>query len=220
MAGVDEAGRGAVIGPLVVAGIALEDEMVSKLEEKGVRDSKRLTRRRREEIYSWLSSEGIESRYEIISSERVDSYTRRRGGPGINALEIEAIIKIAEALKPDTLIIDSPTMNVESIVLRVSQHLPNTRIIAQCHADENYPVVAAASIVAKVIRDKAISELSKSLGDIGSGYPSDLKTLKFLHQLIRQGGHMGAVRRSWRTLDRVMPTLNEYLAPEAGSSRS
>ncbi|GBC70423.1 Ribonuclease HII [Candidatus Calditenuaceae archaeon HR02] len=215
--GVDEAGRGAVIGPLVVAGIAVSEDMIPRLEEAGVKDSKKLTRKRREELYKWLTSTGVENRFELIEPERVDIYTRRRGGPGINTLEIEAIVSLAEVLRPDVMIVDSPSKNTESIRSKISQHLAGVRVICQCHADEEYPVVAAASIVAKVIRDAALSDLAKTLGDIGSGYPSDPRTLAFLHRLVRQKGLTDVVRRSWRTVDRVMPTLGEYLGLEDSS---
>ncbi len=215
--GVDEAGRGAVVGPLVVAGVAVSEDMIPRLEEAGVKDSKKLTRKRREELYNWITSTGIENRFELIEPQRVDTYTRRRGGPGINTLEIEAIISVAEALKPDILIVDCPAKNTEPIRLKISQHLAGVRVLCQCHADEEYPVVAAASIVAKVIRDAALSDLARMLGDIGSGYPSDPRTLAFLHRLVRQNGLTEVVRRSWRTVDRVMPTLGEYLGLEDNS---
>ncbi|MEM0481801.1 MAG: ribonuclease HII [Nitrososphaerota archaeon] len=215
--GVDEAGRGAVIGPLVVAGVAVIEDTIPRLEEAGVKDSKKLTRKRREELYNWITSTGIENKFELIEPERVDSYTRRSGGPGINMLEVEAIISVAEALKPNTLIVDSPAKNTEPIRSKISEHLPGVRVICQCHADANYPVVAAASIVAKVIRDTALSDLAKTLGEIGSGYPSDPMTIAFLHRLVRQKGLTDFVRRSWRTVDRVMPTLREYLGWEDSS---
>ncbi len=211
---MDEAGRGAVLGPLVVAGVAVSEDMIQRLEEAGVKDSKKLTRKRREELYNWITSNGIENTLEIIEPQRIDTYTRRRGGPGINTLEIEAIISIAKTLKPDILIVDCPAKNTEPIRSKISKHLAGVRVLCQCHADEEYPVVAAASIVAKVIRDAALSDLAKILGDIGSGYPSDPKTLAFLHRLVRQKGPTDVVRRSWRTLDRVMPTLGEYLGWE------
>lgn len=213
--GVDEAGRGAVIGPLVVAGVAVDEGMAPMLKEAGVKDSKKLTRRSREEIYSWITSSGIEKSVEIITPDKVDQYTRRCGGPGINTLELEAIISIAKTLRPEILIVDSPTSNTMSIRSKISQHLPNTSIICECHADERYPVVAAASIVAKVTRDAVISELVNTVGELGSGYPSDPKTIAFLHRLVRQGGITGVARRSWRTMDRVMPKLTEYLEWES-----
>lgn len=214
---MDEAGRGAVIGPLVVAGVALSEDAINRLEVAGVKDSKKLTRKKREEIYGWLISEGIEHRFEIINPRRVDSYTRRRGGPGINVLEIEAILKLAAALKPDVLVVDSPTRDTEPIKETLSQNFPGIEVICQCHADENHPVVAAASIVAKVTRDGVIAEISKTLGDLGSGYPSDRKTIEVLRRLVKEGGATEEVRRSWRTIDRVMPTLSDYLSEEGGS---
>lgn len=214
---MDEAGRGAVLGPLVVAGVAISEDMIPRLEEAGVKDSKKLTSKRRERMYEWIKTAGIENRFELIEPERVDTYTRRRGGPGINMLEIEAVISLAEALRPDVLIVDSPSKNTELIRKKISQHVAGVEIICQCHADEKYPVVAAASIVAKVIRDSALLDLAKELGDIGSGYPSDPRTLAFLHGLVRQKGLTDVVRRSWRTVDRVMPTLGEYLGLEDSS---
>jgi ribonuclease HII len=209
--GVDEAGRGAVIGPMVVAGVALPESDLQLLESLGVRDSKRLSQRRREEIYWQILSHGVAYALEVIDPPTIDRYTRRRGGPGINALEAEAILKIAERLAPHKLIVDSPLIDAEPLRELLRSRLRGVEVICECHADANYPVVAAASIVAKVNRDKAISTLAQSLGEIGSGYPSDPKTREYVRNTIRSGAQRGELRMAWRTIDRLMPSLTDYL---------
>ncbi|MEM1922547.1 MAG: ribonuclease HII [Nitrososphaerota archaeon] len=209
--GVDEAGRGAVIGPLVVAGVAVSEDAVQAIIETGAKDSKKLSKKKREQIYERLKNLGVEASYRLLEPEKVDSYTRRRGGPGINSLELEAIVSIAEELQPHILVVDSPLRNYEKLQAELSKRLNSIEIICRCHADSDYPVVGAASVVAKVIRDLTIAELSKTLGEIGSGYPSDPKTISYIRQLIAHGGLSREVRRSWRTIDRVMPRLTDYL---------
>lgn len=213
--GVDEAGRGAVIGPLVVAGVAASEDMVQSLTEAGVKDSKKLSKKKREIIYERLKSLGIETSLKSLEPGKVDSYTRRRGGPGINTLELEAIVSIAEEIRPNVLIVDSPFRNFDNLQSVLSKRLTGIEVICRCHADEDFPVVGAASIVAKVVRDAAIKQLSETLGDIGSGYPSDQKTIAYLKRVITQGGLTREVRRSWKTIDRVMPTLTQYLDSDA-----
>jgi ribonuclease HII len=73
------------------------------------------------------------------------------------------------------------------------------QVISEHQADRNYPVVSAASIIAKVERDHTIEELKCNYGDFGSGYMSDPKTKNFLYTLARKRGeYPDFVRRSWK----------------------
>ncbi len=208
--GIDEAGRGAVIGPLVVAGLAIREGESQALESMGVKDSKKLSKRRREEIYQGLLSNRIPHAVELISPSTVDRYTRRRKGPGLNSLELESVLKIAKKLSPDKIILDSPTRDTAGLQKILREKLDGVDVLCQCHADEEFTVVAAASIIAKVTRDRALLELAQSLGDVGSGYPSDPKTIEYLRKVIKSGKLHGEIRTAWRTIDRLMPVLTDY----------
>jgi ribonuclease HII len=76
-------------------------------------------------------------------------------------------------------------------------------IVSEHKADRNYPVVSAASIIAKVERDGEVAKLAEKYGDVGSGYPSDEKTIDFLELCIELGDYPECVRRSWRPAKKV-----------------
>jgi ribonuclease HII len=198
--GIDEAGRGPVIGPMVIAGYCIEEEKIELLKSLGVRDSKELTRKQREEIYNEIIKLTDKYKYIIIDPKTIDYYVYRNR---LNYLEFENMIKIIEEIKPDKVIIDSPMVNTKKVVEYIKNNLKiNVEIIAENKADKKYPVVSAASIIAKVIRDKEIDKIKEKLNlDIGSGYPSDEKTIEVLkkdYDKIKD-----YVRESWMTVKRI-----------------
>jgi ribonuclease HII len=82
---------------------------------------------------------------------------------------------------------------------------PGVRLVAENKADEKYPVVSAASIIAKVTRDSVIRELHGEYGDFGSGYPSDRRTVNFVIECYaRMGGFPEIVRKKWLTVRRLV----------------
>jgi ribonuclease HII len=198
--GIDEAGRGPVIGPMVIAGYCIEEEKIELLKSLGVKDSKELTRKQREEIYNEIIKLTDKYKYIIIDPKTIDYYVYRNK---LNYLEFENMIKIIEEIKPDKVIIDSPMVNTKKVVEYIKNNLKiNVEIIAENKADKNYPVVSAASIIAKVIRDKEIDKIKEKLNlDIGSGYPSDEKTIKVLKEDYDK--IKDYVRESWMTVKRI-----------------
>ncbi len=198
--GIDEAGRGPVIGPMVIAGYCIEEEKLDLLKSLGVKDSKELTRKQREEIYNEIIKLTDKYKYIIIGPKTIDYYVYRNK---LNYLEFENMIKIIEEIKPDKVIIDSPMVNTKKVIEYIKNNLKiNVEIIAENKADKNYPVVSAASIIAKVIRDREIDKIKEKLNlDIGSGYPSDEKTIEVLkkdYDKIKD-----YVRESWITIKRI-----------------
>jgi len=198
--GIDEAGRGPVIGPMVIAGYCIEEEKIELLKSLGVRDSKELTRKQRENIYNEIIKLTDKYKYIIIDPKTIDYYVYRNG---LNYLEFENMIKIIEEIKPDKVIIDSPIVNTKKVIEYIKNNLKiNVEIIAENKADKKYPVVSAASIIAKVIRDREIDKIREKLNlDIGSGYPSDEKTIEVLkkdYDKIKD-----YIRESWMTIKRI-----------------
>jgi ribonuclease HII len=198
--GIDEAGRGPVIGPMVIAGYCIEEEKLDLLKSLGVKDSKELTRKQREEIYNEIIKLTDKYKYIIIGPKTIDYYVYKNK---LNYLEFENMIKIIEEIKPDKVIIDSPVVNTKKVVEYIKNNLKiNVEIIAENKADKKYPVVSAASIIAKVIRDREIDKIKEKLNlDIGSGYPSDEKTMEVLkkdYDKIKD-----YVRESWITIKRI-----------------
>jgi len=203
--GIDEAGRGAVIGPMVIAGVLVDQSRVGELVEAGVRDSKELTPGVRAEL-SKLIREIVE-RVELIVIEArlVDESTRRSGARGINELEARMIAELIDKLKPDAAYVDLPSTKYHDFRALIEQYTGHKCFLILEHkADQKYPVVSAASIIAKHERDMLIEKLKAELGDFGSGYPSDPKTRKFLLQaLIRGNIQREHIRLTWKTLSKL-----------------
>jgi len=200
--GIDEAGRGAVLGPLVVGGVLIEDKNEKKLKKIEVKDSKLLKPKQREDLAPKIEEIATHSVVIRISPCKIDS--NRRSGGNLNQLEALRMADIINMTKPDKAIIDSPDHNSHKFRDFLWSHLENKNVELVCEnsADKNYPVVSAASIVAKVSRDAAIKDLKKQLGeDIGVGYPHDKRTINFLEKIAEQNkGKMPSyVRTTWDT---------------------
>jgi ribonuclease HII len=199
--GVDEAGRGCVIGPLVVAGVAIKAENLPLLIELGVKDSKLLSAKKREEMYPEIMQ--ITESYNIIKvlPNQIDkAVLSSRTLHKLNRLEAQTMAKIIEALKPDEAYVDAADVLEHRFGNHIRECLTiKTKIIAQHKADRTFPVVSAASIIAKVERDKEIANLKVEYGDFGSGYLTDDKTMVFLKRLlVENGDYPDCVRKSWK----------------------
>lgn len=207
IAGVDEAGRGPVIGPMIIAGVMFRGEDNIKLVEMGVKDSKLLTPKRRLQLYTKIIELSIDWTYEIISPKEIDQavFYRRRTGYGLlNQLEAEVMAKIINKLKPDIAYVDSVDVNEERFGKVIMEKITHgIKVISKHNADKIYPVVSAASIIAKVKRDSIIEEIKRRYGDIGSGYPSDPKTIRFIRKCIESGEIPDFIRTSWSTFKRI-----------------
>lgn len=206
IAGVDDAGRGSVIGPLVIAGVMLNEEEIPKLIELRVKDSKLLSPHRREvlapEIRRTVNSFCIVR----LSPRDVDHVvTNGRKLRKLNWLEAETMAKIIEDLRPDMAYVDASDVLEDRFKNDILDCLPfRIPIVSEHKADRNYPVVSAASIIAKVERDREIAQLAEVYGDFGSGYPSDPRTMNFLrHCLDGKEEYPDFVRRSWEPAKRT-----------------
>ena len=198
--GIDEAGRGPVIGPMVIAGYCIEEEKIDLLKSLGVRDSKELTRKQREDIYNEILKLTDKYKYIIIDPKIIDYYVYKNK---LNYLEFEDMIKIIEEIKPNKVIIDSPIVNTKKVIEYIKNNLRiNIEIVAENKADKKYPVVSAASIIAKVIRDREIDKIKEKINiDFGSGYPSDERTIKAIkenYEILKN-----YTRESWMTIKKI-----------------
>jgi ribonuclease HII len=204
IAGVDEAGRGPVIGPLVIAGIVIDPPQEDALIEWGVRDSKDLTHRRRETLDRQIRQLTKQVEVLEVSAQEID--TQRRLKRSLNTLEAEWMAQVLNRLNWHTAYVDASDVNADRYGRMISTQLTAPRkIISQHKADSIYPVVAAASIIAKVHRDRRIQEFHRSYGDFGSGYPNDPKTRRFLKEWIRSHDEFPViVRQTWETARKVL----------------
>lgn len=206
VAGLDEAGRGCVIGPLVVAGVLLEEERIEMLRQLGVRDSKLLSPRRREHLCREIESIALKCAYFEIPPRAIDRVVERGVKlRRLNYLEALAMARVIGELRPVRVYIDSTDAMPSRLagqILKVMRWKP--QILCEHRADQAYSVVSAASIIAKVRRDRIIDELRRRYGDFGSGYPSDRRTIDFLKRTIREDGEWPPfIRRSWKTVRRL-----------------
>lgn len=193
--GIDEAGRGPVLGPLVMVGFLIDEERIKTLREIGVKDSKLLTPHKREELIGQLEDMG-EIFIRVIEPHQIDGFN-------LNRLEKIATRDIILEAKPDHAVIDAFEKRLEE-KLALAANGYTGKVTAEHKADLKYAVVGAASIVAKVLRDREIEKLKVNYGDFGSGYPSDPKTARFVEELIKSKETLpGFVRKSWDTIRRV-----------------
>jgi len=201
IAGIDESGRGPVFGPLVVAGVIYNDE--SEFINQGFRDSKQLSPRRREILAKKIKNTALNYEVLIIPAKDIDDM---RKVMTLNEIEVNAFAKIVKKLKPDLCIVDSADVKekrfAEDILAQISFR---PEIISKHKADERYPIVGAASIIAKTTRDSQVQQIAKELESkidlpLGSGYPADPFTQKFLRTWFAKYGKLPPhARHSWKT---------------------
>ncbi len=206
IAGVDDAGRGSVIGPLVIAGVLVEEENLQKLVNLGVKDSKLLSSRTRERLAKEINRTALRSHFIALSTSEIDKVVETgRKLRKLNHLEARTMAEVIAVLKPDIAYVDASDVLEERFKQHILENLPfEVQIVSEHKADAKYLIVSAASIIAKVERDKAVRELREKHGDLGSGYITDPKTVVFLEQWIKKfGTYPEFVRKSWKPAKRI-----------------
>lgn len=201
IAGVDDAGRGAIIGPLVIAGVLLEEKDLPKLVALKVKDSKLLSPKRRAELSEAIRALVPKYHVEKLWPKEIDKVVNSHIKlQKLNRLEAQTMAKVIEALEPNKAIVDASDVNEARYKEHILESLSyKPEIISEHKADRNFPVVSAASIIAKVERDKAIAELTREFGEMGCGYPADPQTIAFLENWLKQyGEYPDFVRKSWK----------------------
>lgn len=200
--GVDEAGRGSVMGSLVVGVVYVESD--SHLKEIGVKDSKKLTPRARERLYDDIISTADHWCVVTMCSEEIDE---QRKSISLNEIELNMFAEGVSKWSTEQVIADCPDVNEASFTGRLSALVgEDVRVIAKHKADDIYPIVSAASIVAKVTRDRIMDDIREEFGiDVGSGYPSDHYTMDFIRDWIKDNGKAPPhVRTSWEPVREML----------------
>jgi len=199
--GVDDAGRGSMLGPLVISGISIEKKNLKKLSSLGVKDSKKLSPKNREILYKKIVELVDDYYIAKISPRSIDSSVKRHG---LNELEAKYMAKVVSKLDSDTSYVDSCDVNPVRFGKEISRLSNNHKIKSYHHADSRFVIVSAASILAKVTRDRAIEKLRKNY-DLGSGYPSDSKTVKFVTSYYKNNKSLPTfVRKSWKPVQKII----------------
>lgn len=207
IAGVDDAGRGSAIGPLVIAGVLIKEQDLPKLTQLKVKDSKLLTPQRREALAPQIKQ--IAENHAIIKltpMEIDDIVLNGRRLHKLNWLEAQTMARVLEVLKPEKAYVDASDVLEErfkqDILNCLSFEIP---IVSEHKADRTYPIVSAASIIAKVERDRDIAELAMKHGNFGSGYPSDPRTIDFLEKYLQKNReYPDFVRKSWKPVQKAI----------------
>jgi ribonuclease HII len=204
VAGIEEAGRGPVIGPMVMCGVLVEEKDEARLKSIGAKDSKLLTPRTREILYEQIIK--MVKAYEVIivQPKEIDDALM---DPNLNLNKLEALTsaKIINKLKPDKVLVDCPSNNTKAYAAELRGYIDNKgiKIVAEHKADVKYTVVSAASIIAKVTRDREIEKIKERIGiDFGSGYPADEKTQLFLKK--NWDKYTGIFRKTWASYKRFV----------------
>ena len=202
--GSDEAGKGPVLGPMVAAAVRVDPDALPG----DVDDSKRLTPARREELASAVRDVADSVGIAVVSPERIDEPET-----DMNTLTVDAHAEALSAvvIGEEAVYADAGDVSESRFARRVAAGVEEREcgigvtVQAEHGADGRYPVVGAASVVAKVERDRRVACLRPEYGDVGSGYPSDPRTRTFLREYVREHGSLPAcARASWKTCDDVL----------------
>ena len=197
--GIDEAGRGCVLGDLVIAAFLLDGSDDACLRDAGAADSKALSPKRRIEARTKLTDLGQVS-VRRVTPEQIDR-------ANLTALEEAAIVDLVKATKPDVVKLDAlgHPSTLPGLQRRLQAALPRSlrpRWTIEPKAAATYPVVGAASIFAKTLRDEALHALTDAFGELGSGYPGDPRTRTWLESWARTGAPWPSfVRTRWATIE-------------------
>ena len=204
--GIDDAGRGPVIGPMVLAGVLINKDTEREFIELGVKDSKILLPKKRETLAKTIKEKSISWFNVIISVNEIDDVNKDKMNLNDREAVAAAMIinKLNKKKEPIKVIIDCPSVNIKAWKEYLEKFLvgrANLEVLCEHKADINHIVVSAASIIAKTTRDAEVGKIKKSLGvDFGSGYAADPITRKFIYTSYDKYKGKGIFRESWSTI--------------------
>ena len=215
--GIDEAGRGPALGPMVYCGFAASLQRASQVQQLGVQDSKQLSPAKRDLFFDQLTAlqcsnpRDFASDLDVISPERISVAMSSRGGVySLNTVSHDSALGILQRLHDKGLVLSAIYVDTvgppEKYRDKIKRHFPASHVVVCSKADAKYAVVSAASILAKVTRDRKIGELEQKYGvPVGSGYPADPVTQKFLKSLVHPlvGFPLNDVRVRWSTCEKI-----------------
>lgn len=215
--GIDEAGRGPVIGPMIIAAVIVKPPQLACLEELKLKDSKLIQRSKRVKLCSAIKGQVEEVRLATIPPRQIDR-------ANINQIELKQMASFINQISPAKVYFDLPVNPAGSHsfhrYLRRLLDGQSVELIGENKADKKYPLVSAASILAKVERDKNIVKLHDKYGDFGWGYPVEKKTQEFLLRCWKEkGGFPKCVRKRWKTIKRIEHESRRRKLPLRHSNR-
>lgn len=206
--GIDEAGRGCVIGPMAISAVLIRNRRIKDFKKLGIKDSKKLTPQKRLKLADEIKRRVVDFKIVLHQPKEIDLVS-------LNELDLRTIAALIDEFKPGKAIFDVPTHPngtknfVRSVQMRINKRVD---LVGENKADEKYPVVSAASILAKVERDEIIEELKEKYGDFGSGYMSDKKTQQFLKACYQTEGEFpNIVRHKWSSVQKFLVEQQKFL---------
>ena len=199
--GVDDAGRGSMIGPMVIAGISIEKKNIPKLRKLGVRDSKKLSPKKRELLYKQIVKLVDDYHVIRIPPRTIDKYVFEHN---LNHLEAKKMAEVISNLNPDLSYVDSCDVNAARFGREISDLSKKSKVKSYHYADSRFVVVSAASIIAKVSRDRSIMRLNKTT-NLGSGYPSEKKSVNYVKKVVSSKKSLPtSIRKSWKPVQKIL----------------
>ncbi len=213
--GIDDAGRGPVIGPMVLAGCLVNDEIKKEFKKLGVKDSKQLTPKRRAFLADVIREKAEDFEVVIVYPDEIES----SNAEGVNLNDVEAIAcaqiinKMNKGYGKIKVILDCPSTGINKwrdFLKTKINDLSNLEVVCEHKADVNHVSVSAASIIAKDVREKEMAILKEKYGhEIGSGYASDPYTIKFLEKHANKFKDEGLFRKTWSTWKNASANLEQ-----------
>lgn len=203
--GIDDAGRGPVIGPMTLAGVIITEEQESEIRALNAKDSKLLSPIQRKKIAEALKPKF--THFIVTSSaKQIDDSSNLNY---LEAIKTAQIINYLTENETETTkaIVDCPSVNIQAWSKDVQELLENPdKIILSCEhkADANHPIVGAASILAKEQREDEIKKIKEKFQiEFGSGYPADPRTKTFLEKNFDKEEYIPIIRFSWNTVKKL-----------------
>lgn len=226
--GIDDAGRGPIIGPMILAGVLLDENAEALLKSQGVKDSKQVLHSTRVRLAELIKKSVNNFHVAITTPEQIDSSLV--SGINLNTLEAIKTAEIINALNTEKdnikVIVDCPSTNTvawRETLLSYVNHKSNLDVRCEHKADANHVSASAASILAKVTREEEVARLKSefsSHGNIGSGYPSDPDTKVFLKEQGMKLKDSGLFRKTWATWRDLYPQDSPALPINKSGSKN
>ncbi|MBI4214997.1 ribonuclease HII [archaeon] len=208
--GIDEAGRGPVIGSMFIAGVLVDELDEPHLKQAGVKDSKQLTPQKRALLERLIKKTAKEIHFVEVTAQEIDSKRRFMSLNELEALKIAQLIEFFKT-KPACVIVDAPDPIAGEFLKRIRKYTKiRAEIVCEHKADVNHPSCSAASIIAKRERDKHIRAIERKFKiKVGNGYTHDPVAIAFLERCMHEGCYPEFVRKSWETAQRIKEKRNQ-----------
>lgn len=213
--GIDDAGRGPVIGPMVLAGCLVDEGTEKEFKKLGVKDSKQLTPKRRAFLADVIREKAEDFEIVVIYPDEIEN--SNISGTKLNEVEAIACAEIINRINKGygriKVVLDCPSPGInkwKDFLKTKINDLSTLNVVCEHKADVNHVAVSAASIIAKDVREKEMAILKEKYGyEIGSGYSSDPYTIKFLEKHANKYKDDGLFRKTWATWKNASANLEQ-----------